>query len=297
MNIPNFFIVGAPKCGTTSMYRYLGQHPEIFMPVIKEPHFFGSDLLSSKYIRDEVAYRALFASRRNEPLAGEASVYYLYSRTAAHEIRAFNPAARIIIMLRNPVDMVYSLHSQAVSSGNEDCLNFSEALDAEAERREGRRMPDIADFPQGLLYTDIARYPGQLKRYLSCFTREQVKILLFDDFAAATEAVYRETLRFLGVDDPDLDVDFTPANPHRRLRSVALEHFLKKRRGLRDMVKRTAPGLYSRLYSQFHRFNAVEVRRDAMDSGTRARLCNLFADDVSELGGLIGRDLTHWLSE
>ena len=73
------------------MYRYLGQHPEIFMPVVKEPHFFGSDLLSSMHIRDKAAYRALFASRCNEPLVGEASVYYLYSRTAAHEIRAFNP--------------------------------------------------------------------------------------------------------------------------------------------------------------------------------------------------------------
>ena len=131
----------------------------------------------------------------------------------------------------------------------------------------------------------------------SYFTREQVKIQLFDDFAAAPQVVHQASLRFLGVDSPDLEVDFAPANPHRKSRSVALEHLLKKRRGLRDGLKRTAPELYSRLYSHFHRFNAVEARREAVDSGTRARLCSLFVDDVSELGSLIVRDLIPSLSE
>src|SRR5882672_1680365 len=112
MRKPDCFIVGAPRCGTTAMYTYLGQHPEIFMSARKEPHFFGTDLSSPALVRDEQQYLSLFAKAQNEKRAGEASVFYLYSQRAAREIHAFCPSARIIIMLRNPVEMMYSLHSR-----------------------------------------------------------------------------------------------------------------------------------------------------------------------------------------
>ncbi len=114
------------------MYDYLKQHPEIFMPERKEPNFFGTDLgLSPYFIRDEKEYLSLFSGARNEKRVGEASVLYLFSKLAATEIKECNPAASIIIMLRNPVDMIHSLHSQYVYNGWEDIVEFEAALDSE----------------------------------------------------------------------------------------------------------------------------------------------------------------------
>lgn len=289
--------MGAPKCGTTSLYEYLRQHPEIFMSSVKEPHYFGSDLESGKFIREEEHYLSLFSSRRDERFAGEASVYYLYSEKAAAEIHTCSPASRIIIMLRNPVDMVYSLHSQAVSSGNENIIDFADALNAEKDRKQGRRIPDIADFPQGLLYCDIAKYARQVRRYLERFGNNRVKIILFDDFAESPEMIFRETLEFLGVDNPGFQIEFEKANVNRRLRSIPLEHFLKRCRGLRRAIKQTSPAMYSFMYSAFHRLNAVEAGRRTMDPHLRASLCETFVPDVQELSQIIGRDLSSWVKK
>src|SRR5687768_15406060 len=142
MRTPNFFIVGAPRCGTTSMYAYLRQHPEIYVSPHKEPHFFGSDLSPLPgAIREEELYRALFAGAGDRPRAGEASVWYLSSRKAASEIRAFAPEARILILLRAPHQMLESLHSLFLRTGNEDLPTLEEALAAEPERRRGQRIP------------------------------------------------------------------------------------------------------------------------------------------------------------
>ena len=126
---PNLFIIGAPKCGTTSIYSFLKQHPEIYMPDFKEPHYFGSDLNKKKgvYIDTEEEYLSLFIESKNEIFIGEASTYYLYSNLAPMEIFKFNPDSKIIIALRNPIDLIYSLHSQYFFSGNENVLDF-EAL-------------------------------------------------------------------------------------------------------------------------------------------------------------------------
>ena len=137
---PNFFIVGAPKCGTSALYEYLGAHPEIFMSPYKEPHFFGSDL-QQRWRPTKSQYFSCFAKARDEKRVGEASVHYLYSKCAAAEIKEFCPEARIIIMLRDPVEMLYSLHSQSIFSGNEVINDFEEALEAEADRKLGRRIP------------------------------------------------------------------------------------------------------------------------------------------------------------
>ena len=134
---PNFFIVGAPKCGTTSMNAYLKQHPDIFVPERKELHYFGSDLAFQRDSFLEEAYSKHFENWEDQKVGGEASAWYLYSERAAEEIHQFNSDAKIIIMLRNPADMVHAHHSQAMYVGGESITNFDEALDAEEGRRNG----------------------------------------------------------------------------------------------------------------------------------------------------------------
>ena len=214
---PNFFIVGAPKCGTTSLHEYLQRHPEIFMPFFKEPHFFGSDLEGSRFRQFRAKperYLKLFRDARGEKRIGESSPWYLTSERAAAEIQAYDPAAKIIIMLRNPIDMMYSMWSQFRYSGNEQIETFEEALAAEADRQAGRRIRRVAHCVTGLRYREMTRFARQVPRYFERFGRENVKIIIFDDFRSDTPAVFRDVLAFLEV-DPALPDDLRHPQPQQ----------------------------------------------------------------------------------
>ena len=225
---PDFFIVGAPKCGTTAMNNYLVEHPEIFIPDIKEVHFFGRDLNITKgALRDERAYRELFSGATTEKRLGEASVWYLFSKTAAEEIHSFNPNAQIVVMLRNPADMLYSQHSQFLYNGNEDIEDFREALTAEPERKAGKRIPKSAHLVDGLFYSETVRYAEQIERYFRRFGRENVHIILYDDFRADLPGTYRKLLQFLGVSE-DFTPEFAVVNPNKRARSALLRSFVQE---------------------------------------------------------------------
>ncbi len=296
MRRPDFFIVGAPKCGTTAMYNYLRQHPDIFMPDRKEPHFFGSDLYSPWYIRDINTYLSLFKDVKDKKRVGEASVWYLYSKRAAYEIKEFNPDAQIIIMLRNPVDMMYSLHAQRVYNGSEDILDFEEALNAEEERKKGLRMPPHPGLVCAMFYREAARFTEQVKRYLDVFGRENVHIIIYDDFKNNTATVYKETLRFLGVDE-DFTPDLKVINPSKIVISGFLRDFLQMPPDFaRLLVKIFIPfrGVRQRIIERLKRWNTVYKPRPPMNPELRKRLILEFEPEISELGRLIGRDLSMW---
>mgnify|MGYP000609629627 CR=1 FL=1 len=150
---PNFFIVGAPKCGTTSLNYYLQQHPDIFMSNYNEPHYFGKDLnkLNNVHITNINKYMNLFSTVKDEIIIGEKSPYYLFSSLAPLEINKFNPNAKIVIMLRQPTAMIHSMHSQYYYSGNENERSFSKALVLENERKEGKFIPRNTDLIEKLL--------------------------------------------------------------------------------------------------------------------------------------------------
>ena len=289
---PDFFIVGAPKCGTTAMNDYLKQHPDIFIPDVKELQFFGTDL---DLVRPEMSreeYLSHFCSARNEKRIGEASVLYLCSERAAQEIKEFNPLAKIIIMLRNPVDMIYALHSQLVYNGNEDITDFQAALDAEDDRRRGLRIPHSATVIKVLFYQEMAEYSRQIKRYLDVFGKDQVHIIIYDDFKQDTAKVYRQALEFLQV-DPNVQINFNVINPNKTARWPSLHKFMYSRRGswIRTAVRR----LFPRSIIKYYKFlNRVYVQRQSMDPALRKRLQRGLTPEVERLSELLGRDLTYW---
>ena len=222
---PNFFIVGAPKCGTTSLHEYLQRHPDVFMPFYKEPHFFGSDLQGSRFqqLRNKPdKYLKLFRDARGEKRIGESSPWYLVSHQAAEEIHAYDPAAKIIIMLRNPIDMMYSMWSQFRYSGNEQIDTFEAALAAENERRTGKLIRRAAHCITGLFYREMAHYSEQIPRYLERFGKENVLIIIFDDFVADTASVYTTVLDFLGL-ETDIKINFNVRNPNKTVRLAWLQ--------------------------------------------------------------------------
>lgn len=234
--IVNTFIVGMPKAGTTSLHRYLAEHPDTCMAEDKEPHYFSIDLLAEgaafhgfpKYTRYPTpeAYHGLFADRGTASVVGESSVFYLFSKQAAAEIAKYNPDAKIIIMLREPVAFLYSLHSQGLYSGNETETDFAKALALEAVRRQGEQIPSTVHFPSRLYYREHLQIAEQIERYLEHFPRAQIKIILFDDFKRNTEAVVRDVLTFL-----DLDMAHMPNlvnhNQNTRMRSQRLARIIQ----------------------------------------------------------------------
>ena len=296
MTMPNFFIVGAPKCGTTALHAYLAQHPDVFMSDPKEPHYFGSDL-DFRYRRrpSDEQYRSYFAGAGDRPRIGEASVWYLYSACAADEIAEDLPDARIIVMLRDPVEMIPSLHSQFVYNGHED-LGLAEALAAEEDRAAGRRIPPHANFPAGLLYRRVATYAPQLARYLERFGRERVHVILYDDFKADTAAAYRQTLTFLGV-DPDHRPELAVVNASKRSRSVVLRRALNDPpEWLRRAARRVAPQrMRRRIYRSAVSMNTEPAERDRLSGAAAEQLRREMEGANRELESLLGRALPAWL--
>lgn len=266
------------------------------MPDFKEPHFFGTDLFSPLYIRDEAKYLSLFATARKEKRVGEASVWYLYSTRAAMEIKEFNRDARIIIMLRNPTEMIYSLHSQRLFTGNEDIEDFEAALDAEEDRNRGARLPKHSYPVEALYYRQVGRYNAQVLRYFEAFGRDQVHVIIFEDFVRDVPEVYKTTCAFLGVTD-----QFTPAfgvtNANKRVRIKPLRDFLRHPPPVFSKPAKLILPLPVRRFTA-RALTALNTRyepRRPMPSELRRRVQLAFAPDVAQLSGTLGRDLSAWL--
>ncbi len=279
------------------MYSYLRKHPDLYLPERKELRFFGSDL----EIRDRPSltsdeYLDYFRDARPTQRIGTAYVWYLYSRNAAREIAEFAPEARIIAMLRNPIEMLHALHGEHLSNGNEEIEDFTDALDAEADRRDGKRIPPHAHLPQALWYSTVARYTDQLERYVAAFGRERLHVILYDDFAADTPGTYARTLRFLGVRDDLRPASFDVVNASKRIRSEGFRHFLSRPPEFpRRIIRRTVPGPLRRtLYERAKALNVRAALRRPMAQETRERLTRQFNEEVERLSAFLDRDITQW---
>ncbi len=296
---PSFFIVGAPKCGTTALNDYLAQMPSVCMARDKESHFFGRDLTIRRRRPTLEQYLRLFDPRPGQSAVGEASVWYLYSATAAREIREFAPDARVIAMFRNPVDLLYSLHSQMLYNGNEDIADFAEALSAEADRAAGRRIPAGSHHPGSLQYRRTVRFAEQIERYLDVLGPERVHMIVFDDFRRDTPGCFRRVLDFLGVGDSVMP-SFEIVNPNKRVRSRAVRAALRPNGGgggaARALARALLPSAAMRRWgkSVLQRANTEYAERPAMAPELRRRLTEELAPEVDRLGRLIGRDLSDW---
>ena len=293
-HFPDFFLVGAPKCGTTALYEFLGQHPEIFVPGEKELLFFARDLSFPTRL-SEGEFLAHFAGRDAESLCGTAHTAYMQSRTAAREIAEVRPDARIIAMLRDPAEMLPSWHSELLYETIEEIPDIEGALDAEADRRAGRRIPRSArnSYVEALYYSDVARYAEQLRRFRDAFGETQVHVILHEDLRERPEETYRDALSFLGV-DAGFQPQFATHNVNKRVRSRALQRAifatsLPGHRAVRNLIPR-------RLRQRILSANASPAQREPLPAAAKARIVRCYRDEVDQLEILIGRDLSGWLS-
>lgn len=290
MKNPDFFILGAPKCGTTSMDAWLGAHPSIYMAT-KEPHYFNMDH-QNRLITELSDYQTLFTAASDQHHAvGETSVRYLYSQVAVANILKYNAQAKFIVMLRNPIDMVYSWHSQVCFSGLEDVRDFSCAWELQQSRLDGHDIPHKCGEVKMLFYGQLCCLGAQLERLYQKINRERVHCIFFDDLSNDARQTYQRVLTFLGVED-DHRTQFMLHNPAKTYRSHSLNKVLpwlgklktrlgiKQRFGLLEFIRRS---------------NIVVKKRPPMTRQMRQTLIDYFSNDVHLLAQLSNRDLSHWL--
>ncbi len=295
---PSFFIVGAPRCGTTALRNYLSRHPRVFMPTLKEPLYFGRELWHRNAVRSMDEYMGLFRGAKAHHLAvGEKSVWYMCSRTAVKEIREFDEHAKLIAMLRNPLDLLRSLHSWLLYMRHEDEPDFETAWRLQRVRKEGRRIPSMCHHAAMLQYAQVGRLGEQVERLLAVFPREQVKFIVFDDFAGDTRSIYEDVLSFLGVSSDGR----TRFPRHGATRGHRWDRFagllLVPPPVVRDMikaVKRILRVRHTGIGQLLLNLSAKKAEPRSLSDSFRRELTEEFRDDIERLSQILGRDLGHW---
>ena len=298
MRLPTFLVIGAARSGTTALYLYLRQHPNVFMSRGKETNFFafegealdfrgpGAEFVNNSVVTLN-AYCRLFADAPEGAAIGEASPLYLYSPHAAERIHARLPDARLIAILRNPIEQAYSHYLYARKEAIEPLPDFMAALDAQEDRRKARWQPLFQ-------YVDFARYHVQLRRYLAHFRRDRIKLFLYEDFAADPVRVMQQIFRFIGVDDafvPDVSVR---ANAGGVPKSEWWQSVVMRPNPASKLIGSLLPPEARRRVRDA--LSGINTRREGMPAEARARLRRELRSDIVALQALIERDLSKWLA-
>lgn len=297
--LPNFFIVGAAKAGTTSLVAYMQQHPEIYFSPVKEPKYFslddnqfphrgpGADIADSKVIRDAAAYLGLFSGAGAYRARGEASVDYLYSPGVPERIYRAIPEARIIIVLRDPVERAYSAYMHYVRDGWET-LSFEDALAQE----EARKLDNWEFFWH---YRAVGLYADQVERYLRVFPRDQVHVVLFEDLVSDTPGTVKDLFSFLGVDASFVPNVSEQLNRSGQPKSRLLHNLMFAQNPVRRFVGRVVSASVKRSIGRM--VANINLKKRPLSETTRRALRDEYRPDITRLEAVIQRDLSRWYTE
>jgi hypothetical protein len=295
VTVPDFFLVGAARSGTTSVYRFLQRRPEIFIPKLKEPKFFssdentfphrgpGDDEVDRRVITDPLRYGELFEPAGEGQLLGEASVDYLYFPGVASRLQQARCNARILILLRDPAERAFSAYRHLRSVGRET-LSFGDALLAESQRKA-----DNWEF--FWLYREVGLYSTQVERFLDTFSRDQVLVILFDDLCREPRATGARILEFLGASACSDYPGHTNTAGEPRWDSVV--HFLDRPSRLSRLAARGVPRVVRRRSARLLRaWNRLPIQ---IDEPLLRQLRASYIGDIERLQRVIDRDLSCWL--
>ncbi|MCB9655204.1 MAG: sulfotransferase [Deltaproteobacteria bacterium] len=299
MRRPNFFILGAPKSGTTALHAYLVTHPKVCMSDPKEPHYFNEDFPRFRWAKTEADYLRFFAHATPEHMAiGDASPLYLFSRVAPARIKDFDANARVIVMLRSYVDYLRSYHNHLVYNRDEIEGDLGRAWDLQDDRREGKRIPRTCREARFLQYRELCSLGTQLGRVFDAFDRRQVKVIFFEDFVRDTRAQYLDVLRFLGLQD-DGRTEFPKINEAKSHRLKLLGNLTQRPSPLLLSVAKKAKALLglgrSRVLVRIREANTISKRSARLGPETERRIKSALVEDAALLSSLTGRDVSEWV--
>lgn len=297
VTMPNFLIIGAMKAGTTALYSYLEQHPEVYMSPVKEPNFFSfegerldfrapqdQEGINRTSVTDIEDYRALFRGARGKVAIGEASHWYLYHPRAPERIKRHIPHAKLIAILRNPVDRAYSQFLHFVRDGQEPLTDFAQAL-----REEESRVRDHWAFGR---YASRGFYYPQIRRYYDLFDRGQIKVYLYEDLRTDALALLQDVFRFLEVDPAFVPALSVEPNVSGIPRNRILHTMLTRSRRTKDVLRRHLPARMLRYANEIKNRNLIKPQ---LSPELRHQLTEMYREDILKLENLVGRDLSGWL--
>lgn len=289
---PNFFILGAPKCGTTSLAAWLAEHPAIFISPTKEPKYFSTDIPHQKYITTPEQYAQLFSGATDAHQAiGEASTEYLYSSDAVPNILAYSPDARMVVCLRNPVTLAPSLHEQMIFDGDETIADFWTAWQAQFPERAAKTIPAGPYTAMFYLYGPRCQLGKQVERLLARVPRERVHFIFADDLRNDPARCYRELLSFLGVVD-DGRTEFPTLNTAKTLRHPGIKRWLNLANALKNRLGINVKTGFGR---KIMAWNKKERARERLPESQRLELEKYFQEDITRLSKVLGVSLDHWI--
>ncbi|HPH96422.1 MAG TPA: sulfotransferase domain-containing protein [Anaerolineaceae bacterium] len=287
MPYPNFLIIGAPKAGTTGLYKTLRQHPQIFLSQVKEPNFFMQPAHYNK-INNREDYLALFANVKPQYLAvGEASVQYLGDEEAAWNIHQAIPDVRLIAVLRQPAERIYSHFLMYLRLKRETITDFATIVDV---------MTGVKNIPaeHSSLYIKESLYAANLRRYLALFPQEQFHISLYADWKKSPDQVVSDICSFLNV-NPDLKLPILRDNKSGLPIFPRLFHLLNTPNAVKNLFRKFFPLRLGKCIIDTAS-QLMLVKAPPLDPELRLRLTQFFRDDILELQDLLDRDLSFWLS-
>ena len=288
---PDFYILGAPKAGTSSLAQYLDEHQRIFISKPKEPRYFAEDF-ADRPIIDEAVYLALFDEADDDAFLGEATTDYLTSEVAVDRILAVRPDARFVVMLRNPVEMVFAMHAQERKNGYETIESVVDSWAAIGDRKQGARIPALCNEPKRLFYDDRCRLGAQIERLCQKVADDRLKVIFMEDFSSETERVYRETQAFIGLDHYE-PREFPVYNRRHHIKHPAFIHLWKLGKIAKDKLGlKTNFGLLSKVQDLGMSSEPVAIKEDL--GGFREELRLHFKEDIQLLERLTRRDLSAW---
>lgn len=309
------FIVGAPRCGTSSLWHMFRQHPEVCFSTVKEPHFFSRfDLsaLDDSALMDVVsrAYvERFFRARNDRSLLMEASPTYFYAPERMRTILRLWPDAKFIVALRDPLTMIPSLHSRLLITGDETVSDLKRAWGLIPERREGRRIPRSCIDARFLRYDEAARFATHLKNFLAVVGEHRCHVVLLDDLSSDPKRSYEEVCSFLDL-RPWPETKFKIDRTNRSCRVKWLQRMLNRPPKSvqtwlasdqfleREGVAREDNRLFKTVVSvrkRILRWNEYPAARNPLDKAFKSEIASHYRREVEELSGLIGRDLSHWV--
>ncbi|MEW8469195.1 MAG: sulfotransferase [Candidatus Thiodiazotropha sp.] len=288
MKKTNFFIVGAPKAGTTAMRDYLDQHPNIFMCDPKEPHYFSEDLESYRAAKNIDEYNALFDEASDEhKIRGDASVFYMYSDCAIKNVHEYNPEAKILVMLRDPVNLVHSFHAQLLFSRQEVIDDFEEAWNLCDERKRGMNIPRTCTEPKLLYYDEIGKFHLQLENIYKYFNKEQVMVITFNDFISSTKDRFNEVLDFLGLSAEGVEVDFKVVNESKRYKFKSLGTATQRPPELLNKMVQAFKKLFGikkfGVMNRIHEYNILHEKRKALSEEMKNEIYASHREELENL--------------
>lgn len=287
--IPNLFIVGAPKCGTTALSEYLRAHPEVFFSSPKEPHFFNTDF-STRHTYDTEKYLECFKNYSGQKIIAEGSVFYLYSKEAIPNILKINPEAKFIVMVRDPIEIAHAWHSQAIKNGSETVGDFEKAWSLIKKRKNGKSIPPFTHRIEQLMYSEIGKIGTQINRASSLIKKGNLLILEYNTFFSSIESSYSKVLDFLKIDPNQRPENFEKINTNKSYKNLLLKNVTENltKRFKKIFKLKSNYGLYSKTIGKW---NQIEQQRKPLRSEFEHQLRKYFIKEVLEVNKYVEEDL------